>query len=166
MQIVMLISEYCIGLNSLNMFFFHNDISRQLQTTLFCIEITFIIFERLILKFLTWLYSRVGQTGFLEMRCESTNKTSKLFYCQFLVSLLWCRIFHNVFIFYELVDRLPFFWVNDKTHIFHYFGWYELVFICIYYKDQFLKQIYCFCHSKEILFKALIYSNYVILRLC
>ena len=62
-----------------------------------------------------------------------------------------------------------FFWsdkVSGETKIIHYFGWYQFAFIWMYYKANLLKQVYCFYHSKETLFKALIYSNYVISLYC
>ena len=97
-----------------------------------------------------------------KLECESTNKSSKLTYCQFCCRWIDAVFLINFCVFSDLIDYY-FFWVNDETKIFHFFGWYELSFIWMYYKAQFLKQFYCFYHSKETFLKALIYSNPCIL---
>ena len=154
----MLILGYLIGLNTLNILFFHHDISYKVSSDSF---ITAMKLPLLYLKDLSSWLINMSVVQWIKLvswkwGCESTSKISKFSYCQF-----WFRWNDAIF----LISFL-FFLINDKTKIFHCFGWHHLAFVAMYYKAQFLKQIYCFYQSKEIIFKALIYSNYVINVYC
>ena len=80
----------------------------------YCIEITFIIFGSTVVQWVKMVSLKWG--------CESTNKTSKFYHCPF-----WFRWNDAAFFI------IYFFWVNDETQVFNYFGWYKLAFILMYY---------------------------------
>ena len=107
----MLILGYLIGLNTLNIIFFHHDISYKVSSDSF---ITAMKLPLLYLKDLSLWLINMSVVQWIKLvswkwGCESTNKISKFFLLSVLVSLEWCKISHKFFAFSHPIDRLPFF---------------------------------------------------------
>ena len=102
---------------------FHAKIFRKFY---YCIEVTFITFERLIFKFQRGFVVQRAKLVSWKLWCESTIKLANSITVSF--GFVGLMQHFSFFFLFCLIWQIGyhFFWVIDDTKIFHYFGWYAL----------------------------------------